>query len=85
MYESMVNFAIFIVALISMLAFFGCTVSMIGNTKLWKRWEKVDKLCDRRDELYMRFIQDGWTPPEYHTFRSFYDFTHQEPSLAMAA
>ena len=85
MYESMVIFALFIAALTSVLSLFGCTMAVIGNARLWKRWNKIDNLCDRRDELYMKFIQDGWTPPTEHRFRGFYNFIHQEPALAMAA
>jgi len=85
MYESMLNFAYFIGALIAALILFGSVMSIVGTLRFWKQWDRVDRLCDRRDELYMSFIQDGWIPPEEHRFRGFYNIVNQESALAMAA
>ena len=82
MYESMTNFAYLIAALIAVLACFGAVMSMIGNTRFLQRWDKIDNLCDRRDELYIEFIKEGWTPPEQHSFRSFYECHYQEALAA---
>lgn len=84
MYENMMNFTLFISALILALSSFGCMMAMIGNYRFQRRWDKVDYLCDRKDALYMEFIREGWIPPKNHSFRGLYNVLY-EPAMAMAA
>jgi hypothetical protein len=84
MYEGMMNFAYFLILIIGLLSLFGGAMSIVANLRADKNWNRADRLCERRDELYVIFIRDGWIPPKNHRFRNLYNTLHSPAVVAVA-